>query len=145
MHSVSSRFQASFVTSLNFKFPLLTCIIHKPVCSPFTNSHGYMYPYVTLPLENMSCYPIQTDVVTTPTSEKGSWENINGEVRHLDCGALSSNPLTQTFRHIPRLLICRYPLIMASVTKVEHRHHTTKASNPWYEGSLNVPGHTFLT
>jgi hypothetical protein len=44
-----------------------------------------MYPYLSLPLENMSYYPIQIDVVATPTSEKGYWANINGEVRYLGC------------------------------------------------------------
>jgi hypothetical protein len=39
--------------------------------------------------------PIQNDVVTTPTSEKSSWTNINRGVRYLGWGALSSNPLTQ--------------------------------------------------
>jgi len=38
-----------------------------------------MYPYLSLPLESMSCYPIQIDVVTAPTSEKGYWANINPE------------------------------------------------------------------
>jgi hypothetical protein len=82
-----------------------------------------MYPYLTfpLPVESMPCYPIQNDVATTPTSEKRSWENVNGGVCYLGCGpsALSSNPLTQTFRPIPCFLICQYPLIMALVTRVE--------------------------
>jgi hypothetical protein len=96
------------------------CVVHKPTPST-TNSHGYMHPYLSPPLESMSCYPIQIGVVTTPTSEKGSWANINGEVRFLPgCGMLSSNPLTQTFSHIPCLPICRCSLIMALVTRVGH-------------------------
>ena len=63
-----------------------------------------MYPYLSLPSESMSYYPIQIDTATTLTPEKGSWENINEEVRYHGYGALSSNPLTQTFR--PRLLTC---------------------------------------
>lgn len=90
-------------------------VVHKPVCLPTgipstTNTHSFMYPHVSHP--NMSFH---TNQINTPSFEKGLWTNTR-EVRYLGCGVLSSNPLTQTFRHIPRLIIHR---IMASATRVE--------------------------
>jgi hypothetical protein len=48
------------------------------------------------------------------------------------------------FRSISSISIHRHsPVPIREATEV--RHHTMKAPNPRYEGSLNLPGHTYLT